>query len=282
MIAPPKGDDKIPVPKRKPASRFIWRWVVALAAGAGALAIFCFFRGGNQDAPSEGDVRPKKPIAVVDIKDTIPKTANVKENVQPVVVQEPKTNQWGNPAHWGHKKLRPANYIKVDESKLPVEERIFNTKADKDIAGLLVIEPGADLIGSDEFDERFVKSFLRSLEQPIIISEDDTEEEKSLKRAVIETKIELKERYDAGEDIAEILTGIRREMRELGAYREDLKKELDNLRRDGDISVEEMKDYVAAANIMLEQRGAKKIVMPEFYYRQIEFRNKMKKAKQGE
>ena len=80
----------------------------------------------------------------------------------------------------------------------------------------------------------------------------------------------------------EILTGIRRELRELGAYREDLKKELDNLRRDGDISVEEMKEYVEAANIMLEQRGAKKIVMPEFYYRQIEFRNKMKKAKQGE
>lgn len=198
------------------------------------------------------------------------------------VVSEPKTNQWGNPAHWGHKKLRPANYIKVDESKLPLEERIFHTKADKDIAGLLVVEPGADLIGSDEFDERFVKSFLKSLEQPIVIGKEDSDEEKKLKRAVIDTKIELKARYDAGEDIAKILTDIRRELRELGAYREDLKKELDNLRRDGNVSVQEMKEYVDAANIMLEQRGAKRIVMPEFYYKQIEFRNQMKQAEQGE
>ena len=61
-----------------------------------------------------------------------------------------------------------------------------------------------------------------------------------------------------------------------------MKKHLDELRRDGNLTVDEMKDYVEAANVMLEERGAKKIVLPEFYYRQMEYRNKMRKQLKGE
>lgn len=283
MIAPTVNTGKAKAAPKRGGLRYVVLGGVVVAIAAIIAVIVQNSKHGDTKQGQEnkrkdiaGKVSPAK-IGKVEGVDAIPETATPKP-----VVTEPKTNQWGNPAHWGHKKLRPANYIKVDESKLPLEERIFHTKADKDIAGLLVIEPGADLIGSDEFDERFVKSFLKSIESPIIISKDDSEEEKALKRAVIETKIELKARYDAGEDIAKILTDTRRELRELGAYREDLKKHLDELRRDGNLTVDEMKDYVAAANVMLEERGAKKIVLPEFYYRQMEYRNKMRKQLKGE
>lgn len=197
-------------------------------------------------------------------------------------VEEPKTNQWGNPAHWGHKKLRPAMVHEIDRSQLPLFERVFLNSADKTIAGLLVIEPGTDLIGDETFDESFVKAFLKSIEQPVIVSKDDDEETKALKRAVIETKIDLKARLDAGEDIAKTLTDIRRELRELGAYREDIKRLIDEKSHDYTMSAEDMKDFVDAANVMLDERGAKPIVMPEFYYRQLELRNQKIRALKGE
>lgn len=198
------------------------------------------------------------------------------------IADEPKTNRWGNPAHWGHKKLRPAMVHKIDRSQLPLFEQVFLNRVDKTIAGLLVIEPGTDLIGEDVFDETFVKAFLKSIESPIIISKDDNDEAKALKRAVIETKIDLKARHDAGEDIATILTDIRRELRELGTYREELKKLIEEKSRNHNMNTDDMKDFVVAANIMLDERGARPIVMPEFYYRKLEIRNQKVKTHKGE
>ena len=196
--------------------------------------------------------------------------------------EAPKTNQWGNPAHWGHKKLRPVMVHEIDRSQMPLFEQIFLNSADKTIAGLLVIEPGTDLIGDDTFDESFVKAFLKSIEQPIIVTKDDDEETKALKRAVIETKIELKSRLDAGEDIAKTLTDIRRELRELGAYRQEIKSLIDEKSRSHAVTTQDMRDLVEAANVMLEERGAKPIVMPEFYYHKLEIRNQKIKALKGE
>lgn len=282
MIAPSKNVK--PKAKRIGFAR-VAIWSIVLVAGAIAIAIWFKnpdaegkakaekARGGRiaEVAPSLAD-KDQSPIGIV--VDELPK-------IEPVVT-EPKTNQWGNPAHWGHKKLRPAHISRIDRSTLPLYEQIFENSADRSIAGLLVIEPGDSLIGDEVFDERFIKSFLRSIESPIIISSDDSEEAKALKRAVIDTKIELKARYDSGEDIGKMLTDIRRELRELGAYREELQEEVEKFHRAEELTVEEMEEYVEAANIMLEERGAKPIVMPEFYYRQLELRNQRRKILRGE
>lgn len=47
------------------------------------------------------------------------------------IADEPKTNRWGNPAHWGHKKLRPAMVHKIDWSQLPLFEQVFLNRVDK-------------------------------------------------------------------------------------------------------------------------------------------------------
>ena len=275
----------------KPKSRQIGYVRVVICATvlvAGAIVIAIWFK-----RPSDAEYNTSVPKTKSGmIADVAPSRTNKNQTATGVkvgelpkiesVVAEPKTNQWGNPARWGHKKLKPAHIARIDRSQMPLFEQIFENSADRAIAGLLVIEPGESLIGDEVFGESFVKSFLRSIEAPIIVSKNDSEEAKALKRAVIETKIDLKARLDAGEDIAKTLTDIRRELRELGAYREELKKEVERIHHGSELSVEEMKEFVDAANIMLEERGAKKIVMPEFYYKQLKLRNQKRKTLRGE
>lgn len=198
----------------------------------------------------------------------------------PSVVSKPtwessgsRTNEWGNPAHWGRKKLKPATIRPVDMSQQPVYVRIFDNSVDIAIGGLLAIEPGESLIGDDSMGEDFTQRFLASLAHPIEIFEEDDDEIRAMKQAVIDTKADLKARYDSGEDIEALLSSIRRELRELGAYRDELKSQIEKLSRAKDITPETLEDYVSAANAMLDERGAKPIVLPEFYYRQIEIRN---------
>ena len=279
MIAPPKK------PLQKKGINFLsitlWTVIISLIG----IIIFSFYGGANINVDNVQTKTEKKikNVAKKSIKShtKIHSIKKVNTNKE-YIVENPKTNQWGNPLHWGHKKLRPAMVHRIDRSQMPLFEQIFLNSADKTIAGLLVIEPGTDLIGDEIFDDAFIKAFLKSIESPIIISKEDTEEAKALKRAVIETKIDLKARLDEGEDIAKTLTDIRRELRELGAYREEIKKLIDEKSRDHNLNIDDMKDFVKAANIMLEERGAKSIVMPEFYYRQLEIRNQKIKEIKGE
>lgn len=281
MIAP---SDKLAQGKSKTSSVKIF---VVLAGLSVAVAVFWAFRFIGTDDPREEMPeelhREALDVARHSKRETEqPRISTRHGPTPPGVADSPKTNQWGNPVRWGRKKLRPAMVHRIDRSRLPLFEQVFPNRADRAIAGLLVIEPGTDLIGEEIFDESFVRAFLKSIESPIIVTREDSDETKALKRAVIDTKIDLKSRLDAGEDIAKMLTDIRRELRELGAYREDLKKLIEEKSRDHGMSAEDMKDFVEAANIMLDERGAKPIVMPEFYYRQLEIKNQKIKALKGE
>ena len=281
MIAPSGKDGQKKA--RKPIKFRLALWCAFFVTVTAIVVMAIRFSGMDKESTTDPvkvrglipEATPVK-IGLVEGVDEIPKPV-----IEKTAVAEPKTNQWGNPAHWGHKKLRPAMVHRIDRSRMPLFEQIFENGADRAIAGLLVIEPGTDLIGDDTFGETFTKSFLRSLEKPIVISKDDSDEAKALKRAVIDTKIELKARYDGGEDIAKTLTDIRRELRELGAYRQDIKKLIEEQSHDHGMTADDMRDFVNAANVMLEERGAKPIVMPEFYYKQIELRNQKIKALKG-
>ena len=111
------------------------------------------------------------------------------------------------------------------------------------------------------FDARFKDKFLKSLETPIIISKDDPEELKEQKRQLIEAKIYLKEKLDEGEDIVAILNEEYRLNKKMHDLRENLRRELRELEKSA-TSVEEIQEYIDAANIMLEREGAGKIGLP--------------------
>ena len=163
---------------------------------------------------------------------------------------------------------------------MPWEAKIFKNSADRMIAILLNTEPGQMFVGGFKYDKGFTKRFLKALETPITIDANDSEEVKLVKEAVKETRQDLKKRLDNGEDIAQTIYEAQKELQELGAYKNELRLQLEKLSRERDMTEKDMDDYLRAANDMLESRGCSKLTMPELMRRSIRMREKMLKLKQ--
>ena len=157
------------------------------------------------------------------------------------------------------------------------ERKIFDNRADQDIAILLNTDPGTTFIGGFKFSKNFEKEFLKSIECPIIVSHDDPPDVANLKRAVTETKIELKARYDNGENIAEILNDSLTELKKLSAYRDDLLRLTREQIRQNKPSAEETKTIYEAANKMLADRGIRPLRMPVFLKNNLKLKVKKEK-----
>ena len=71
----------------------------------------------------------------------------------------------------------------------------------------------------------------------------------------------LKEAYDRGDDIIEILKEERAQLIKIHSLRENLFRELKELEKSAK-SVQEIDDYVTAANTMLNEYGAQHIKLP--------------------
>lgn len=132
---------------------------------------------------------------------------------------------------------------------------IFDTRSDNSIAALLTVPPGTAAVGDPEYELWFTRDFLKSLETPIIVTKDDTPEEAQLKRDMIATKIDLKARYDAGEDIALIMKESREELQRLSVYRTEIESAFREMTSKPGITEQDVDDFVESANIMLEAKG---------------------------
>ena len=138
---------------------------------------------------------------------------------------------------------------------------IFEHHVENQIASLITLPPGGTLVGTPHYDESFVRAFLKSLENPIIVSKDDDEETAALKRAMIETKIDLKARYDAGEDIAQVMNDTHDELQRLARVKKDIEDEVRRIQRDSGATIDDVDDFIEAANILLESKGIEPIQM---------------------
>jgi len=125
---------------------------------------------------------------------------------------------------------------------------VFDHHCENEIALYLTMEPGETLVGTPVYRGRFVKEFLKSLEMPIVASPDDSQEVRDLKRAVTETKIELKAAYDRGEDIEQIMLDTRSQLQDLSAYKHALETDMKAMVRDKAESYEDIDDFIEAAN----------------------------------
>ena len=132
---------------------------------------------------------------------------------------------------------------------------IFNHDSENTIAAYLTITPGQTLVGSPTYGKKFTEDFLKSLEEPIIATKDDDPETAALKRAMNETKIELKARYDAGEDIGKILEQTHEELRQLSQYKMQIEDILKETIRSGDLTEKDFDLALEAANKMLDEKG---------------------------
>lgn len=131
---------------------------------------------------------------------------------------------------------------------------IFENRSDNEIAGILMMRPGDAVVGAKRYDRWFTEQFLRSIETPITVSPDDEPWKADLKRCVLQARLELKESYDKGEDIAAIMTESRQQLQDLSKYKQATKQlYAQNMRKCE--SDEEVGELQRAVNIMLEGKG---------------------------
>ena len=140
-------------------------------------------------------------------------------------------------------------------------QQTFKHHSDVSLANLLTAEPGGLMVGdSSMYYRNFDKEFAKSLKDPIVIEEDDSEEVRELKKGVIELRAEMQERIKAGEDPVKVMRQARDELMEASIYRRDLEKQVDTIMRDGkNLTEKGLEDLVNGANEMLKGRGAKPI-----------------------
>lgn len=163
----------------------------------------------------------------------------------------------------------PEDYARVDPGYAARHEKFlaaqaanpWKTPSDRSLSMLLFAKDG-NMGLLIPFDARFKDKFLKSLETPIEIDpEQDSQELQAQKREMIEVRRFLKERMDAGEDIVEILNDTYNHNKQIAELRNNLQRELRELEKTAN-SVEEVQDFIDAANIMLERKGAGKIGLP--------------------
>ena len=162
-------------------------------------------------------------------------------------------------AKWRFEHRQPAAWTN-DSSKIEQPEyATFDFQSEKEIICLLTVEPGDTLLGDGNYGPEFERDFLKSLTQPIIVTKDDTPEQAEWKKMMIETKIELKARMDAGESISEIMSSTRKEYQRLAEMKDFLADEIQSLRNKDGVTVQDIETCIDAANQMLESKGVSKL-----------------------
>ena len=184
----------------------------------------------------------------------------------PVSAQPPTTNE-------PPRKLTMAERgIRVVKPRKQLRPRRFKYNAEEHIAFFLETEPGAVVFGEIPYGPKFVEDFKASLNEPVAILPDDSEDVRLLKKAVQETKEDLKSRMEAGEDVAKIMQESRAQLIELGRYKSTLEDELKKIAKGGEFNEEEFGKFVNAANKMLEAKGLSPIKSTRMMYKMLELK----------
>lgn len=237
--------------------------------GAGIAAWWLWPEGGaRQDAAST-----KKGL-IKEVAPSLAPTNTVAKRKWPKYMNVPE--DWDKPyppeAYWpdgslkAHTRWVYSHTNKVNSLYVSEEAKIFPERGvNLELGEILAAEPGEVRIGEHKYGEKFVRKFLKSLEKPIVISASDSEYAKELKRAVIDAKKELKARYDAGEDIAQIMNDNETQMRELSLYRKELEDQIRQIKKEkrGELDSKDLTELYGAANKMLNDRGVKPLVLPQ-------------------
>ena len=248
--------------------------VVALAV----VAYFVFFSGSErqQDEKAEkerGRIKEVTPAAAPKaVEPEKPKKPKEDIRVLPdgklMKYREDGTPAWAYPRKpvSAHPITNGLNRVKT------LEEQVFKNPSDVEIAWLLNTDPGEQLVGDYDYSRHFEKRFLEAADKSIEISAEDSDEVKALKQAVIDARKDLMTRYKLGEDIAQVMADTRKELQEIGLYREELKEQVRKIAKenDGKFTEHDYEDCISAVNKMLEERGAKPIQMPAFIKYKIE------------
>ena len=157
--------------------------------------------------------------------------------------------------------------------KHPRKKRLFKHHSENSIATILTLDPSKMapfLVGRrPRFGQRFVDDFKASLYEEVEFPEDDTEDEREVREAVVAVKKEMAEALKRGEDIAKMMNDAQDELDRLVSYRDAIMKQLKEINRDEKYTDQNVADFTAAANEMLKSQGLKELRTPNLTYRQL-------------
>ena len=271
---------------KKPQVRAVSKRFVALAFLCIAVALGVFFawellcRNSNVSDRAEKGRKEKRIPKVV-----ASHSHSIKTNSAEVVAKAEdlgfRTNRFGEVV----KRVKPETYVdargvlryKNGNARVPNPEdfknpiRIerstglphFNHPVEDEIATLISVEPGETLVGEISY-RGFNGDFVNSLLEKIEISEDDSEYDREIKQGVIEIKKDLAERIKNGEDLVQILKDARSELMRGAEYKAQIGELVHEQLLDPNVSDDELKDTIAAANKILESKGIAPIKETKF------------------
>ena len=264
MIAPRENRGK---GKKSAASHFGLARLVVWAVVGFAVAGIAYFFAMQSGAVSEKMEKKAKKGLIAEVKPEISQGGAEAEETHESVKAEPSreipfweqdnTNGFNSAMIKKWKFMhRPKPSFTNDMAKnMPkLECEIFDSRVENEIAVLMTLKPGASMVGMPKYGEEYEREFLESCEQPIIISEEDDEYTKQLKRDMIQVKIELMDRMRNGEKIGDIIREARMEAQRLSQLREDIVSTLRETIADAD-SDDDVDLLYESANKMLEAYG---------------------------
>lgn len=219
---------------------------------------------------------PKEVATVGDVSKTelIKKTPTPKNTeVQSTIVPEAnnvQVAQTKEPVVHSARKMVTNGWVRLPNGKMHYRKGLLSTEGqtrpksrycifkhytDNEFAALLTIKPGDFMVGGAVFPRDYEKRFLESLKTDIEIAEDDPEDIKEVKRAVIQVRQEMKAALDKGEDIRIIVREAYDQAQRLATYKRTVKDELARLREIPNLKESDIEDFETAANRMLEKEG---------------------------
>lgn len=136
----------------------------------------------------------------------------------------------------------------------------FKYYSERQISAIMSIKSG-EFVLMHELHPSLQDDFIQSLKEEIVINKDDDPETIELKKTMIELRPQIKKMLDEGESLAVILDDYRRELMKINQMKRTLRDELNKARRTAK-SVQEIEDWINAANSMLEEYGAEHIKLP--------------------
>ena len=221
--------NEIPPPKRGPSRLWLRGLIAGVLVVAGAIGVWFWF---TPSSPSEETpVVSPKPKKVKTVRPTpVPRTAEPKREA--IVPEKPKKlNFWEYPVSrtnelnaaqirkWKGMNRAPAGITNNTSSvEAPPKYAIFKYRSENEIAALLTLRPGEGIVGTPTYGKWFEEDFLKACEEDVAILPEDTPEEAELKRAMNETKADIRKRVAEGEKVGDILLAARREHQELAMY----------------------------------------------------------------
>lgn len=244
----------------------LWSGITLAAVGVGTVLVLAFGGGGEESVQQtkakkkakivsvQPDIVTNTPVETAEEPPRDPSILSIRKTINPFTGEEMMfTNR--------HKQVKAnAGVISRDsllKNKHQPKRKLFKHYSENYICGLMRTPLGMPIVRGrlpNNFDEDFAKSYADEIK----IEEEDTEEDIALKQAMIDFKAEIRDQIANGESVSKMILDAREEQNKLAEYRKNLMRTIADLRREG-ATRDELNDAREAANVMLENKGLKRI-----------------------